>query len=76
MEKYQEKKVRVDVPFGPAPELYSYRCSQCKHKMEVNEVIIDVEIDRAIFEGTYFESFMPILGCPNCNQEAMEYIKV
>ncbi len=41
--------------------------------MKVNEAIIDVEIARAEFEGTYYRGFMPILGCPNCNCEAMEY---
>ena len=33
-------------------------------KMEVNEAIIDVEIAKAEFEGTYFEGFMPILVAP------------
>jgi hypothetical protein len=41
--------------------------------MKVNEAIIDVEIAKAEFEGTYHEGFMPILGCPNCNRETMEY---
>jgi hypothetical protein len=43
--------------------------------MELNEVIIDFEVTRAQSEGTYYEGFMPILGCPNCNQETMEYDK-
>jgi len=43
--------------------------------MEVNEVIIDFEVARAKSEGVYYEGFMPILGCPNCNQETMEYFK-
>jgi hypothetical protein len=29
----------------------------------------------AEFAGTYYEGFMPIVGCPNCNQETMEYVK-
>jgi hypothetical protein len=41
--------------------------------MKVNEAIIDVEIAKAEFEGRYKEGFIPILGCPNCNQETMEY---
>jgi len=41
--------------------------------MKVNEAIIDVEIAKAEFEGRYKKGFMPILGCPNCNQETMEY---
>ena len=75
MEKHQRKIEGVDVPFAPPPEEYSYRCSQCKYEMEVNEAIIDVEIAKAEFGGTYYEGFMPILGCPNCNQETMEYVE-
>ena len=41
--------------------------------MEVNEAIIDVEIAKARFEKRYHKDFMPILGCPNCNRETMEY---
>jgi hypothetical protein len=44
--------------------------------MKVNEAIIDVEIAMAEFDGTYYEGFMPTLGCPNCNQETMEYSEV
>ena len=64
---------RVDVPFGPPPEEYHYRCSQCRHEMDVNEAIIDVEVGMAKFDRTYHVGFMPILGCPNCNRETMEY---
>jgi hypothetical protein len=64
----------VDVPFGPPPEEYSYRCSQCDREMAVNEAIIDVEIGIAEFEGRYYEGFMPVLGCPACNHESMEYV--
>jgi len=42
--------------------------------MAVNEAIIDVEIGIAEFEGRYYEGFMPVLGCPGCNQETMEYL--
>ena len=63
-----------DIPFGPPPEEYSYRCSQCNCEMAVNEAIIDVEIGIAEFEGRYYEGFMPVLGCPGCNQETMEYV--
>ena len=75
MERYQNQKEGVDIPFGPPPEEYNYRCSQCKYEMEVNEAIIDVEIAKTEFEGTYFEGFIPILVCPNCNQETMEYFE-
>ena len=68
-------KKREDVSFGPPPEEYSYRCSQCRYEMKVNDAIIDFEIGMAEFAGTYSEGFMPIVGCPNCNQETMEYVK-
>ena len=64
-----------EVPFGPPPEEYSYRCSQCFHNMQVNEAIIDVEVAMAEYNGTYYEGFMPVLGCPSCNHETMEYIE-
>lgn len=75
MNQNQKKIEGVDVPFGPAPEEYSYRCSQCRHEMKVNEAIIDVEIAKAEFEGTYYDGFMPTLGCPNCNRETMKYVE-
>ena len=43
--------------------------------MEVNEAIIDVEVFYAEYAGSYYEGFMPVFGCPGCNQETMEYIK-
>jgi hypothetical protein len=58
----------------PPPEGYSYRCSQFRHEMKVNEAIIDFEIGMAEFASTYYEGFMPIVGCLNCNQETMEYV--
>jgi len=41
--------------------------------MKVNEAIIDVEVAKAWYEGNRDEGFMPLLGCPNCNGETMEY---
>ena len=35
--------------------------------------MVDVEIGIAEFEGRYCEGFMPVLGCPSCNQETMEF---
>jgi len=43
--------------------------------MEVNEAIIDFEVFSAEYDGSYYEGFMPALGCPGCNQETMEYLK-
>ena len=63
----------LDFPFGPPPEEYNYRCSHCRYEMKVNEAIIAVEIAKAEFEGRHVEGFMPLLGCPQCNRETMEY---
>jgi hypothetical protein len=41
--------------------------------MEVNEAIIDVEMAIAEYEGRNVEGFMPVLGCPGCNNDTMEY---
>jgi hypothetical protein len=41
--------------------------------MMVNEAIIDAEIGWAKVEGRYYDGFMPVLGCPNCNRETSEY---
>ncbi len=74
MKKRNKQQIEgVDIPFGPPPELYNYRCSQCNHEMDVNEAIVDVEIFKAQYEGRYHEDYMPILGCPSCNNETMEY---
>jgi len=42
--------------------------------MLVNEAIIDVAIGAAKFRGEY-TGRMPIIGCPGCNGETMEYVK-
>lgn len=60
-----------DIPFGPPPEEYNYRCSRCGCEVWVNEAIIDFELGFAEFEGR--EVVMPVLGCPGCNLETMEY---
>jgi len=71
MTKTQEN----DITFGPPPEEYSYRCSRCGYEMEVNEAIIDFEFAWAESEGTCPEGCMPVLVCPHCNQETMEYVR-
>ena len=43
--------------------------------MQVNEAIIDAAIFWAQTDGHYHEDYMPILGCPNCNQRAMQYVR-
>ena len=66
-----ESPEELDLPFGPPPEEYHYRCPCCGVELWVNEAIIDFELGFAEFEGR--EVKMPILGCPGCNQETQEY---
>ena len=63
----------LDIPFGPPPEDYLYRCPVCSEEMLVNEAIIDVAVGVATFRGEYTGG-MPTLGCPGCSGETMEYI--
>ena len=43
--------------------------------LDPDEAIIDVEIGIAEFEGKYYEGFMPVLGCPGCNKDTMEFVR-
>ena len=63
----------IDIPFGPPPEEYLYRCPVCGVEDLVNEVIIDVAVGAAKFRGEY-PGGMPKLGCPGYNSETMEYV--
>jgi hypothetical protein len=63
----------IDIPFGPPPEEYLYRCRVCGAEDLVNEVIIDVTVGTAQFRGEY-QGDMPKLECPRCNRETMEYV--
>jgi hypothetical protein len=63
----------IDIPFGPPPEEYLYRCPVCGAEDLVNEAIIDVAVGAAKFRGEY-QGGMPKLGCPGCNGETMEYV--
>jgi len=74
--KQQEEREGEDVPFGPPPEEYNYRCSRCGLELWVNEAIIDFELGFAEFEGRLTEGWMPVLGCPGCNRETMEFTGV
>jgi hypothetical protein len=64
----------LDVPFGPPPEEYLYRCPVCQEEILVNEAIIDVAIGVATFRGEY-RGGMPTIGCPGCNGETMAYVE-
>lgn len=70
-----EMEEKEDIPFGPPPEYYNYRCSRCMQKYEINEAIIDAAIWWAKYDGEYYEGFMPILECPNCTKETLEYVR-
>ncbi len=74
MSQGREARQQQEVPFGPLPEYYSYRCSNCLHEYTVNEAIVDTAVGWSRFDGDYCEDSMPILGCPNCNQETLEYV--
>lgn len=64
----------IDIPFGPPPEDYLYRCGGCGEEMVVNEAIIDVVVGAAQVRGEY-RGGMPPIDCPGCNGETMEYIE-
>jgi hypothetical protein len=63
----------IDIPFGPPPEEYLYRCPVCGEEELVNEAIIDVGVGAAKFRREY-QGGMPTIGCPGCNGETMEYV--
>ncbi len=44
MELRSGLKRELDIPFGPPPEEYNYRCSLCQFQIGVNEAIIYAEI--------------------------------
>jgi hypothetical protein len=64
----------IDIPFGPPPEEYLYRCAVCGEEALVNEEIIDVTIGRLKFDGEY-QGGMPTLGCPGCEGKTLEYVE-
>ena len=63
----------IDIPFGPPPEEYLYRCPVCGEEELINEAIIDVAVGAAKFRGEY-QGGMPTIGCLGCNRETMEYV--
>ncbi len=75
MELRSGMKRELDIPFGPPPEEYNYRCSLCQFQIGVNEAIIDTEIGSAKFNGYYYHGFMPVLHCLACHQKTMKYSK-
>jgi hypothetical protein len=63
----------IDIPCGPPPEEYRYRCGVCGEEMLVKEAIIDDAVGVAKLHGEY-RGGMPTIGCPGCNGETMEYV--
>ena len=63
----------IDIPFGPPPEEYLYRCPVCGEEELINEAIIDVAVGVVTFRGEY-QGGMPTIGCLGCNRETMEYV--
>jgi len=64
----------TDIPFGPPPEEYLYRCPVCGEEALINEEIIEVTIGTLTFYGEY-QGGMPTLGCPGCEGDTMEYVE-
>lgn len=63
-----------DIPFGPPPNYYNYRCSNCKNNCKINEAIVDAAVGWAKFDGRYCQGVMPDLECPNCGKETLKYV--
>jgi hypothetical protein len=49
-EEVPQAREDLDIPFGPPPEEYLYRCPVCGTELLVNEAIIDVGIGMAKFQ--------------------------
>lgn len=64
----------LDVPFGPPPEEYLYRCTVCGEELLVNEAVIDAAIGMTKFHGEYTGG-MPTIGCSGCNGETLAYVE-
>jgi hypothetical protein len=64
----------LDVPCGPPPEEYLYRCAVCGEALLVNEAIMDVAMGMATFRGEY-EGGMLMIGWPGCDGETFAYVE-
>jgi hypothetical protein len=74
MDKLTNGREGKDMPCGPPPIEYSYCESSCQHECTVNKAIIDAEIGSTTVEERYYDGFMPVLGCPDCNQETLHSV--
>ena len=73
LEKEPVPREGIDMPFGPPPEEYLYRCPVCGAEELIHEAIIDVAVGAAQFRGEY-EGGLPTIGCLGCNRETMAYV--
>lgn len=64
----------IDIPCGPPPEAYLYRCGGGGEEMVVNEAIIDVVVGTAKVRGES-RGGMPQIDCPGWHGETMEYVE-
>jgi hypothetical protein len=71
--KEPQSREGIDIPFGPPPEEYLYRCPVCGEEALINEEIIDVTIGMLKFRGEY-QGGMPTIGCPGCEGDTMVYV--
>ena len=56
-EEVPQAREDLDIPFGPPPEEYLYRCPVCGTELLVNEAIIDVGIGMAKFQNEYYPGY-------------------
>jgi hypothetical protein len=63
-----------DVPFGPEPIMYNYRCKDCNFESEMNEAHIDVAYGWTKKRTKCSYGMLPVLECPNC--ESMTFVCV
>jgi len=61
-----------DVPFGPPPLMYNYKCRVCNFENELNEAHVDVAYGWTKKRTMSSYGKVPILECPNCGK--MEYV--
>ena len=64
----------IDIPFGPPPEEYLYRCPVCGEEARINEEIVDVTVGWLKFNGEY-KGGMPTLPCPGCEGDTMAFVE-
>ena len=64
-----------DLPFGPPPRYYKFRCTRCKFENEMNEANVDVAYGWTKKRTrTSDGEIVPVLECPNCSKWTYECI--